>query len=58
MCSNLYAYSVYELGEYRYYPLGTERIASNRLFGMFHSGRVDHNKEVIMKSMVKPAGTV
>ena len=58
MCSNLYAHFVYELGEYSYHPLGTERIASNRLFGMFHSGTVDHNKEVIMKSMFKPDRTV
>ena len=58
MSCNLYALFVYELGDYSYYPLGAERIASNRLFGMFHSGTVHHNKEVIMKSMVKPDGTV
>ena len=57
MCSNFYANCVYKLGDYSYYLLGAERIASNRLFGMFHSGTVDHNKEV-MKSMIKPDGTV
>ena len=47
------------MGDYSYYPpLGAERIASNRLIGMFHSATVGHNKEVIMKSMVKPDGTV
>ena len=57
MCSNLYAHFVYELGDYSYHPLGAERIA-NRLFGILQSGTVDHNKEVIMKSMVKPDETV
>ena len=40
------------------YPLGPDRLVSNRRFGIFHSETVDHNKEVIMKSMVKPDGTV
>ena len=51
MCSNLYTHFVYELGDFSYHPLGAERIASNRLFGMFHSGTVDHNKEVIVRDV-------
>ena len=34
MCSNLYTHFVYELGDYSYYPLGAERIASYRLWNV------------------------
>ena len=46
------------MGDHSYYPPGAEKVALNRLFGMFHSGTVEHNKEVIMKSMIKADGTV
>ena len=39
-----------------YFSPGAEKIASDRLFGMFHSGTVEHNKEVIM--LIKADGTV
>ena len=52
MCSDLYAHFLYELGDQSYYPPGVDKVACNRLFGMYHSGTADHNKAVIMKSMV------
>ena len=33
-------------------------ISDNRLFGMFHSNTPDHNKQVILKSLVKGDGVV
>ena len=46
------------MGIYSYYPPGAKKIASTRLFGIYHSGTVAHNKEVIMRSMIKADGTV
>ena len=42
---------LYELGDNSFY-------LSNWLFGMFHSGTSDHNKDVIIKSMCDPKGIV
>lgn len=58
MCSNLYAHFLYELGDSSYYLPGVDKVASNRLFGMYHSGTADHNKDVIMKSMSDVKGIV
>ena len=58
MCSALYAHFLYTLGDKSYYPPGAEQISDNRLFGMYHSKRDDHNKDVIMKSMNKLDGVV
>ena len=58
ICSSLYAHFIYELGDQSYYPPGAEKLASNRLFGMYHSGTADHNKDVIMKSMADANGVV
>ena len=49
---------MYELGDSSYYPTGAPKIASNRLFGMYHSGTADHNKNVITKSMSDASGVV
>ena len=56
--SSLYAHFIYELGDQSYYPPGAEKLASNRLLGMYHSGTADHNKDVIMKSMADANGVV
>ena len=37
---------------------GAPKQAENRLFGMYHSGTADHNKDVIIKSMTDPKGVV
>ena len=58
MCSDLCANFLYELQEMSYYPLDAEQISDNRLFGMFHSNTADHNKEVILRSMVNKDGIV
>ena len=57
MCADLYAHFLYELGSMSYYPPGAEEIASNRLFGMYHSSTSPHNKAVILKSMAALDGT-
>ena len=58
MCANLYIHFMCTLGDNGYYPLGSEQISDNRLFGMFHAKTDDHNKEVIMKSLADPNGVV
>ena len=58
MCSSLYAHFLYTLGDSSYYPMGAPKLAENRLFGMYHSGTADHNKDVIIKSMTDPNGVV
>ena len=49
---------LYTLGDNSYYPPGAPKLAENRLFGMYHSGTADHNKDVIIKSMTDPNGVV
>ena len=56
MCSSLYAYFLYTLGDKSYHPPSVEKIASNRLFGMYHSGTNDHIKDVVMKSLASYPG--
>ena len=58
MCSNLYAHFLYELKENSYFPACAPQISKNRLFGMYHSNTVNHNKELIMQSMLKTDGIV
>ena len=58
MCADIYAHFHFELGDSSYYPSGAQQISDNRLFGMFHSGTPDHNKEVILKSLTDPHGVV
>ena len=58
MCADLYAHFHYKLGIDSYYPPGADAISDNRLFGMFHANTPQHNKEVILKSLIKPDGVV
>ena len=58
MCSSLYAYFLYTQGDKSYYPPNAEKIASNRLFGMYHSGTNDHIKDIVMKSLADPCGKI
>ena len=57
-CADLYAHFHYELGEASYYPPGSPHLSDHRLFGMFHSNTPEHNKEVILKSLLVPNGVV
>ena len=58
MCATLYAHFLHCLGDRSYYPRDATQISDNRLFGMFHSNTPDHNKLVILKSLVKSDGVV
>ena len=58
MYADLYAHFLYELGSMSYYPPGADEIASNRLFGMYHSSTPPHNKAVMLKSMAVLGGTI
>lgn len=58
MCAELYQHFLCTLGDDSYYPPGAEKISDNRLFGMFHAGTPDHNKEVILSSMREANGVV
>ncbi len=57
-CSNLYAHFNYELGESSYYPPGSPHMSEHRLFGMFHASTPQHNKDVILQSLLRPDGVV
>ncbi len=57
-CADLYAYFHYEIGDDSYYPPGAAHVSDNRLFGMYHSNTPQHNKVVILKSLVSPDGVV
>jgi len=49
MCAKLYADFHYRLGE-NYYPPGSDKICSNRLFRMFRASTPANNKDIILKS--------
>ena len=53
-CADLYAYFHYVLGEASYYPSGSPHLSDYRLFGMYHANTPQHNKDVILKSLVVP----
>ena len=57
-CADLYAHFHYELGEASYYPPGSPHLSDYRLFGMFHASTPQHNKDVILKSLLVPDGVV
>ena len=57
-CSELYAHFHFELQDASYYPQGSAHISDHRLFGMFHANTCQHNKDVILKSLLKPDGVV
>ncbi len=58
ICSNLYAHFHYELAESSYYPPDAPKLSDNRLFGMFHASTPQHNKDVILNSLLVPDGVV
>ena len=58
VCADLYAHFHYKLGDGSYYPPGSPQISDYRLFGMFHSNTPEHNKQVILKSLMLPDGVV
>ena len=58
ICSDLYAHFHFELGDGSYYPPGAPHVSDNRLFGMYHSNTPQHNKDVILRSLVSPTGVV
>lgn len=58
MCSALFAHFHYELGAASYYPPGSPEISENRLFGMYHGSTPQHNKDVIVQSLLDPSGVV
>lgn len=58
MCSELYTYFHYTMGNATYYPPESKQVSDNRLFGMYHANTPSHNKEVILESMQKENGIV
>ena len=46
------------MGDQSYYPSDAEQISDNRLIGMLHSNTPDHNKQMILRSLVKSDGVV
>ena len=58
MCSSLYAYFLYTLGDKSYHPPSAEPVAANHLFGMYHSGTNDSIKDIVMRSLVDPGGNI
>ena len=58
MCADLYAHFHYTLGKESYCPSGATQTSDNRLFAMYHAHTPKHNKEVVLKSMMKPEGVV
>ena len=55
-CADLYAHFHFELGAASYYPPGALHVSDNRLFGMYYSNTPQNKKDVILKSLVSPAG--
>ena len=58
MCAELYAHFLYVLGEKSYYPQGAPELCENRLFAMFHSSTLKHNKDVVLRNMIEESGVV
>lgn len=58
VCADLYAHFNYELGEASYYPPGSPHVSDHRLFGMFHANTPQHNKDVILQSLLVSDGVV
>ena len=53
-CADLFAHFHYELGDDSYYPPGSPHLSDYRLFGMFHASTPQHNKNVILQSLLRP----
>ena len=49
---------LFKLGKLSYYSPGASEINDNKFFGMFHSRRAEHNKDVILKSFSRCDGIV
>ena len=61
MCADLatvYAHFLYTLGDKSYYSQHVPKISDNRLFAMFHSNTPEHNKSIVLQSMVDAYGIV
>ena len=58
MCADLYSHFHYELGEASYHPPGSPHLCEHRLFGMFHAQTPQHNKDVILQSLLLCDGVV
>ena len=58
MCADLYAHFNFELGDDSYYPEGSPHLSENRLFGIFHASIPQHNKDVILQSLLHSDGVV
>lgn len=46
------------ISDMSYFLPDAEHVSDNRLFGMFHSNTPQHNKDVILKSLLSPTGVV
>lgn len=57
-CSELYEHFLDKLGPSSHYPPGAPHLSDNRLFGMYHSGTPQYNKDVILKSLPEREGVV
>ena len=57
MCADLYVHFLYTLGD-KSYPQHAPKISDNKLFAMFHSNTPEHNKSIVLQSMVKVDGIV
>lgn len=58
VCADLFAHFQFELGEASYHPPGSPHLSDHRLFGMFHADTSQHNKDVILQSLLHPDGVV
>jgi len=57
MCADLYEHFHCSLGESSYYPIRSNQVSDNRLFGMYHANTPPHNKDII-QSLQKEDGVV
>ena len=57
-CADLYAHFHYKLDKNSYYPPGADQVSDNRLFAMFHANTVQHNKDMVLKVITQPNGTL
>lgn len=49
---------LFELDRNSYFPAGTDELCSNRIFAMYLACTLQHNKEVVLESLVNPHGVV
>ena len=58
MCSELYAHFHHEFQDASYHPQDAAHLSDYRLFGVFHANTCQHNKDVILKSLLVSDGVV